>query len=361
MADSDGGLGALLDFREGIVRMEGGNSVRDAARGESGVALILVLGIVVLLSLLVLSALAISQSGGRLSKISRDRIAAAYQAEGGSDMAYWLLSEDIRSHRNRSLEVDYDLEAEERVMADGRLRSLGEMDGFSISYRIFDAASGLDVSGSYPEKKFSLYAQEASSRSDADTSEAAKAFIGALGDYVDSNALIRAVGGFERDNYAATGKSPLPRNGPMQYREEALWVPGCVRFTRVDEYGIVSSFRLISPRGLRGIRGKSNFFATAPDDLALWGKLSPDELDLVLEARRSWLSTGGRLGDSLPPGIIGKLRRSFSFNESGYYTVVVDVSGVTDGARRVFTNTLRIYSRLQSSRVLRYYDWRFLQ
>jgi hypothetical protein len=343
-----------------MIRQQRQNT-RKTGDGESGVALILVLGIVVLVSLLVLSALAISQGSGRLSKISRDRIAAAYQAEGGSDMAYWVLSEDIRLHPNRALGTVGDTVENERVMADGRLHSLGTIDDFAISYRVMDAASGLDVTGGTPERQFAFYPLRASALSDADTAEAAKAFIGALGDYVDSNNLLRAVGGFETDDYANAGMSPLPRNGQMQYREEALWIPGAARFIQTDASGALSTVRLIPPRGLRAIRGKSSFFSATPNDLALRTTLSEDDLDLVLKARQAWFSDGAPITDRLSPEIISNLRRVFSFKESGYYTVYVEVKGVTDGTRRVFTSALRIYSRFHSGSVARYYDWRFLQ
>jgi hypothetical protein len=50
-------------------------------------------------------------------------------------------------------------------------------------------------------------------------------------------------------------------------------------------------------------------------------RLSEDELAIVLEARRAWREDQVLLSDSLDADLLGRIKSSFSFSESGLATI----------------------------------------
>ena len=328
---------------------------------EKGIALIVVLTLIVLLSLLTFSTATFSQISYRLSSINRDRLKSTYWAESAASRTMWLLASDIIKHPTRALgAVDEDEDEMERFLADGSVHMIKNEDEAEIKVKIYDAATGLDISGSNPIKV--LQKNKTVFEDDKDKLEEYKYFLNSVLDYVDSNDFVHLNGGFEKDDYKAEGMAPLPRNYAFQYREEILWVPEIEKFFTPNKDGVISVFRLISPKGLPPIRGNSNFFSeTNSNSMQLNTGLEKGEIDSIFKARKDLLKSKTSLADSLDQDVLNKVKSKYSFRESGFYTFIVEASPGKGMAGRIFTCTIRLTRNIAGGKELRYYDWRFLR
>jgi len=92
-------------------------------------------------------------------------------------------------------------------------------------------------------------------------------------------------------------------------------------------------------------------------------KLTPDETELVLNARSQWAKERIPLEENLPIDMVTRLRRYFDFKESGIYNLVVEapVAGGTANAKRVLVVTLPLSRSLTRGKNLEYYEWHFLR
>jgi hypothetical protein len=272
-----------------------------------------------------------------------------------------MLTSDIAKHPGRSLGSDKEEEEEEeRFLADGSVHKIKNDEGAEITVKIYDAASGIDISGSNPVKF--LQKHKTAYEDDEEKLEDYKFFLNSVLDYVDSNDFVHMNGGFEKDDYEAEGMEPLPRNYAMQYREEMLWIPDVEKFFTPNKDGVMNAFRLIPPKGLPPIRGNSNFFSENNEDLMrLETGLEKDEVESVFKARNELLESKTSLTDSLDEEVYRKVKGKYSFRESGFYTFLVEASPGKNMAGRIFTCTIRVGRTLAGGKELRFYDWRFLR
>ena len=327
---------------------------------EKGIALIVVLTLVVLLSLLTFSTATFSQISYRLSTINRDRIQSAYWAESAASRIMWLLASDIKRHPTRALAGDDEEEEMERFLANGSTHTIKNEYEADIKVKIYDAATGIDISGSNPIKY--LQKNKTAFEDDKDKLEEYKYFLNSVVDYVDTNDFVHLNGGFEKDDYKAEGMAPLPRNYAFQYREEILWIPEIENFFTPNKDGLISAFRLIPPRGLPAIRGNGNFFSeTDKNAMQLKTGLEKDDVNSIFKARKDLLKSRTSLADSLDQDILSKVKGKYSFRESGFYTFVIEASPGKGMAGRIFTCTIRLTRNITGGKELRYYDWRFLR
>lgn len=51
----------------------------------------------------------------------------------------------------------------------------------------------------------------------------------------------------ESQHYRSAGVPVLPRNRPLQFREELLWLPGAGKLYPPSENGVLDAIRLIPP------------------------------------------------------------------------------------------------------------------
>ncbi|NOY75333.1 MAG: hypothetical protein GXP32_06035 [Kiritimatiellaeota bacterium] len=334
--------------------------MRDVETSEDGMVLIIALGLIALVSLLALSMVSYSKSAYRLSSVESGRVMASYSAEGAAARMIWLLRDDIAKHPNRVLGTGGEVEDfAPRYPADGTEYEFVGEDGATVSVSLSDAASGVDVSGTSPNIRLRAFLY--SYRNDNEWRIRYESFLNALGDYVDTNDLSRQNGGRERADYSAAGKYPLPRNGPIRYKWEICWTPGCSEFFKPDNYGRMSDFRVVAPRGLVQPRGRVNFFSATRKELRAFAKLSDTEVDAAVEARSAWTRAKEPLSENLPVGLLGRLRGRFAFRESGCYALLVKAPVGMDGGVRVLSVILRVNRYLATRKNLEYYEWRFLR
>lgn len=331
-------------------------------KNERGAALIIVLGLITLLSLMIVSIITFSQTSYQLSRISTDRSQSAYWAESAIARTIWMLHYDGTKHPSRSLgSQDEELSQNniERFLADGSFHDSKINTDGQVKVAIFDAVSGVDISGSNPTRY--MKRNQEYFADDDQAYEDYKFFLNSIDDYVDSNDFVHLNGGFESQDYEGEGMAPLPRNYAMQYREEISWIPEFGKFFSPDHYGRLSEFRIIAPKGMRQLRGNENFFSADKNQLKFRASLDDEQLSAVLKARNSWTSEKTPLSENLSPDMVSKLQQNFSFRESGYYTFIVIASPGKKMVGRVFTCTIQITNTLSLSSNLRYYEWRFLK
>ncbi len=345
----------MLDWRADWLggKADGSSSVagRDAVR-ESGSALVVVVALIALASVLAASSVALSRKSRHMTAALAGKTYSAYVAEGASSRIQWLIAFDRRMHPQRTLgmSVAEDDVAETRYMADGKYREM-DYHGVPVRYRIGDMASGVDVSGPGALANLSTL----KSLYEGDTLERYEAFLDKFEDYGDSNDLVR-LKGMEADGYAESGLGPLPRNRPLEFKEEILLIPGALEFFQADAGGRLSSIRVVPPRNLPRVGSQNNFFGASKETIMASCGMSQEDAEMVVQARDLWFENGSDISLSLDVGVFTQLRSKFSFNESGFYSIEVDSSPRKDRAGRKLHLTCRISNQFANPGT-RYYEW----
>ena len=324
--------------------------------GDRGSALIVVLSVVAVLALMVAHITVSSEVAAREAKVAAERSRLKYVAESASERAFWMLLVDRRKQSNRSLGVtpaEAEGEQEESWMAAGRAHSIAVGDR-RAEVRILDADRGLDVSGQNPSAALRTFLL--GDNPDFETTTVVERFLDVLLDYIDSgDGDLARLNGRERPDYQAEGWPDLPRNGPLQFREELLWT-GAVAdlLTVVGENlaveDVMSGVRLIPPTGRTFPRNsKPSFFSASSLLLQRRANLSAEELTQVLAARQAWQDGKEDLFASLAPDLASRLRQQFAFSESGVVTLVA-TAWAEDGEMRRDLEVTRECQRLSGAR-----------
>ncbi len=333
--------------------METGPEIRLIARranrarrssGERGMALVAVLGVLAVVAVMAAHLTLITEISARESRVSAERSRLRYVAESAADRAMWMHLVDRRLFSNRTL-GQTDLAREESGldgwMLDGRPH---EIEGALCSVSLVDADRGIDLNGKDLEDVLTNQGDP----EDEALQDRIRDFLDIARDYMDENDLTRLYGK-EKEDYIAEGQPTLPRDAPMQYREEAFWLAGW------DEI-LFGNVRLIPPAGLRfpntKRRGKPPFFSSSAGMIRERGRLDESDLQLVLEARQSWLADGVPLDEALDGDLLGRIRSNFSFTETAIATFVVEASSKDGLIRR----QLRITRDCNVSRSSAYND-----
>lgn len=320
---------------------------------EKGAALVTVLCFVVLVAMITASAVTISQISNYTSRTSADRSVSAYFAEGAAARVQWLIMADKKKFSSRVLgETEYDREEQERFLADGTLHKI-DYYGTEIDVIIYDMSSGYDISDDNPARQ--LVRQNAALTDDTELKEAFSAFTDCVRDYADKDDFLQ-LKGMEKSAYTAKGLYPLPRNGRFQFREEIMLIPGFGKFYQPDSYGRIPSFRVIPPLNMQRIGQGNDFFSASREQIMSRCAFSSEQGDKVIEARDRWKNERIPLGQSLDPGLLTILKSRFSFNESGFFTILVEASPGQYRAKRILAASMQIGNQVTAPGI-RYYEW----
>ncbi len=287
---------------------------------ESGIALIAVLCMILVVSILAASAVAMSQYAAFESSTFTGFTRSFYVAEGAAARIRWLLMADRRKYTNRNLDsISEELDDSERYLADNVIHNLNYYER-PISFQIEDMMSGIDISGSSPDSSLNgLFKQDVTQPADPEF----VMFCARLHDYADRNDLL-SVNGMEKGGYQQQELYNLPRNNKLQFAQEIMYVPGFDEYFTIDKYGRIPMFRLIPPEKMNNTRGRPNLFASPPELIKSKCKLTDREMEQVTEAMKKWKTDNTPLAESLEPGLKTKLTTYFSTMESGFYTLVIN-------------------------------------
>ena len=322
--------------------------------GERGIALIMVLGILAVTGVMAAHVAVVSKVTGREAWVAARRGELKYAAESAADRAFWLYLADRAAFGNRQLgRVDPGRETSETEpwMLDGSPHTLAWRD-HAVEIRLYDADAGLDVAGMDPEALRNLLRTDV--EDDSEAAVAVDVFVDVLADYTDTNDFER-LHGKEQADYAADDLHDMPRNGPLQFRDEIHWleeslpVLGNPDVAAVAAAGTQPFVRLVPPPGMTFAAkqasgpsrssGKPSFFASAPALLAHLAQLTDTELETVLAAQDAWKTDGIPLRESLEAGLFARVQAAFGLQESGVVTIVATAVSAAGEVRRGFQAT----------------------
>lgn len=325
---------------------------------ERGIALITVLLILAFLFALTLAIVATGELSYRIAVSSARSHRNSYEAESQLTRTMWNVVYDINKYGgNRKLGFKDDLgskeqEEEIRYLADGK-PLITETEDKIITVVLQDAMRGFDFSGSITALKISEINKQVNLPADATEEERQplQDFLDKLVDYTDLNDFHRD-NGLEKEGYMEESGFDLPRNAPIEFAEEVLWIPGieealfAQRNTLQYDFGDKKfNFKVSDYLSAVPYRGKSyprnvkpNFFSATDYQIMQLAQLEPSELIEVLKAREDWYKEGINLEESIPE-LYAKLSTVFSFSESKIYRIRVQVSN-KDGSGMVNSETI---------------------
>lgn len=291
-------------------------------------ALVVVMGTAAVAAVMAAHVMLISETVAREAAVASERQALRYDAEGAADRAFWMHLVDRRLVADRSLGVaspEREILDAEPWMLDGRPHRL---EGTAATVRLSDALQGISFAGPQPAQEL----RDLADPTDTERQEAVDVFLDVVADYVDADDLTH-LHGLERDGYADAGLAGLPRDAPIEFREEVYWLPGWQDVL----YGPV---QVIPPPGIpltQVGRGPAlpPFFSSAPGVLEQRGGFDPAELAMVLEARRLWQEQGVPLDQSLDAALLGQVKARFSLTESPVATIEVEAVSASGVSRRL--------------------------
>ena len=289
-------------------------------------AIVMVLGVIAVVLLMVVHAMAICEVIGRESYTTASRTHLRYQAESAADHAYWMHLVDRRMFPNRNLGAEdaardsYDLEP---WMADRREHRVFDTNCF-VYINTVEKTVRLD--------KLNTFKANVSS-DDTEQLELINRFLDVLNDYTDSDSMARFYGKEDGD-YAEEGYGALPRNAAIQFAEEVFWLDGWRDVLKTE-------ITLVPPKGKTlDTSAKTSFFSASPYEIQTSLDLSDEDLEAVLEARDKWMSDGTLLSDSLDAGLYANIRMKFNFREVNVAEYTVS-SATENGELRVVYDVVR--------------------
>ena len=304
-------------------------------RKERGIALIMVLGVLVVVGLMAGHIAVLSETVDAESRVAALRSGLKYAAESAADRALWFHLVDRRLFKKRRLGLDMSerdaADLEEAWMLDGKTHEFKE-SGCRVALR--DAIAGLDFSGNKAASKLRplLIAPEAEEEERVGVED----FLDVLADYIDPDDALH-LNGKEIGDYQADGYANLPRNGPLQFREEVHWLDG-------SEIILTGSGRprIVPPAGLAFPKSKQKripFFSSSRAEIERAAKVSPEEAEQLVLARTRFQTLGELLEENLDPHLLQLAYSNFSFDESVIVTVIAEASSPTGEVKRVLRVT----------------------
>ncbi len=285
---------------------------------EQGVALVATLCALFTAGLLAAAVTAISQINTIDVGTTIQYARSAYVAEGASNRIIWLITADRFNYDTVEVgEVSYDDYDTDRYIADGVTHTL-DYYGVPVEFTISDVVSGFmssDVSS-----EFDYITQQEENLDMTDTIEELEY---RYEDYTDSGDELADSSSYEVSDYETEyGIDILPRNASMQYREEFLYIPGFRDVFPTDSDGRFTEFMLIPPIDMSISDAESpSIMGATKLQLMSRGGLEEEDAEEVLEAIAEYRSDNTLMSESLEIDTITMLKQSFSWEESGNYTI----------------------------------------
>lgn len=283
---------------------------------ESGMALLMVMGVLSACMLLISHIMLVSSVISKESYMISTKGLLRYQAESAAETAFWMHLTDRRLYSNRTLgqgETDALRENSDFGcwMLDGRPHPF---DDDRVYVYLQSAENGLKPSSLENDLKMGYDLAD-----DADHIAEIDQFVAAYKDYIDEDDLLN-INGYEADDYASAGFPTLPRNAPMQFKQEFFWLPDW-------NYIIREEICIIPPLGVTydfGRNKKPSIFSASDASICARLNIAPgsSELDSIHEALQRWKDDGTALEDSLDIDLLTTIKSHFDFNEPGLALVV---------------------------------------
>lgn len=293
---------------------------------ESGIALILVVSILAVVSVMATHMVVVSRVSAVEAKVLSDRHRLRHAAESAAERAFWLYLCDRKrfpaDHANLLSEAP---PAEGRGggdpwLADGTSHRFELDSDGSATVTVRDANRGYSLQGKNPHNRIRQLFQN------LEENEQLRAFLDRLADYVDEDGNTR-LDGLERAEYEALGFPQLPRNGPLEFREELLWIPGLAEaFGRPgEEFGaggdVLDLFQPLPPEGDSFPNARPSVFSASPALLRYKLDSGLGEAESILRAFQRARTENLPLDTLLDPATIQRVQQEFTTGESGIVVV----------------------------------------
>lgn len=340
-----------------------------------------VLSLLLLIALITSTIVTISLTSSAQSSAFTEYEKSMLLAEGASARIYWLILNDRILHPNRdpgAITIDNKTDnkanpaknnsdkenGKPEFLADGTEHHISYY-GYNITFVISDMMSGFDVSGFSPENNLNDAKNLKKTKEGEQTENSAveevdpefTIFQNRLRDYIDVDSLVR-VDGMEKDEYKTLGLYNIPRNDKMQYREEVLFIPDAKKYFNPDEYGRLSTIKLILPQRNAGQNQQLNIFAVDASIIKAKIKCTDNELEQIQKALESWKKDQIPLNDSLPLALLTKLKQNFTFQESGFYNITIRASTNDTNQGRLLSISMKIMQSITPDGIS-YYEWTY--
>jgi hypothetical protein len=283
---------------------------------ESGMALLMVMGVLSACMLLISHIMLVSGVVSKESYMISTKGLLRYQAESAAETAFWMHLTDRRLYSNRTLgqsETDALRENSDFGcwMLDGRPHPF---DNDRVFVYLQSGENGIKPTSLESDLK-----QGYDLADDADLIAQIDQFVAAYKDYIDEDDLLN-VNGYEANDYAADGFPTLPRNAPMQFKQEFFWLPDW-------SYIIQEDICIIPPMGITydfGKNKKPSIFSASDASICARLDIAFDsaELDAIHDALQRWKDDGTPLEDSLDFDLLTTIKANFDFTEPGLALVV---------------------------------------
>jgi hypothetical protein len=217
-------------------------------------------------------------------------------------------------------------------------------------------ASGFNISGSSGAQALQALIQAYSMSPAIVTS--IKVFMDRFSDYINSGLGGRSANGMNKDDYTSMGLSPLPRNDQLEYKDEVLWIPGAGDIFTPNQFGRLSELNIIPPHGMYFYANKINFFSADKAMIMAQCNFNADEANAIIQGRDNWLKGDSNLSiyNFIDTNYMMKLTQQFSFQDSGYYTLVISASQGEGYYERMMIVSLKIGTTI-SDNGIQYYEY----
>ncbi len=271
----------------------------ESERFQSGIALVLVLFMLSVVSVLLIASVTRTQALNRVAAGIAEHARNRYAAEAAAYVALWNQGENELAQLTSSATPDntVDMESEDDAPTfslDGRVHDLTIGD-VHCRIALADACDGFDPTSENVGDRLKSRMQ----RADSEIGELINAFCDSLGDYLDGDDFAR-LNGREASGYNAQSEGiQLPRNGPLQYVEEVLWIatPELVELLKSNEVAPVHLLRIFGTPAPAGVRNKPSFAGKPiPEDAGwFWQLLIPltgEDAGRIASGWQNWRRDG---------------------------------------------------------------------
>lgn len=313
------------------------------------------LGVLSVITVMALHVTTSSEVAALEAKVLADRGLLKYVAESAADRAFWLLLTDRRNpDRAVAPELGADVAPEDVPWEINGAPHALDVGGIRVQVEMPDAdRGGLVLSGKGWQGK--LQGELARMATDDDERrEALELFLDVLKDYVDRGDEVHPRGK-ERPDYENEGYPSMPRNGELQYREEAFWLDGlgdAIPGMATENPGLLDRelIRLIPPAGLQlPSQGKPSIYSAGRLPALFRASMSSDELLAVEEAILRSRAENTTLEELLDPELLGKVGAHFSTQRKGKTSGIVTIRSTAE--RAGIQRELRVTRDTRSLRV----------
>ena len=296
------------------------NNTPKASTSDCGMALILVLGIISVVTVMVAHLTSVVEIIAKEAKVQSEKEALRYKAESIAGETLWMYFTDRRLFSNRRLGQNLDTTGRADVdfepwMMDRRPHLFNSLNG--VSY-----LTAGDGGFTFKDQK-SL--KEDIDETDTELLEDTEIFLDVLNDYADKDDLVK-LNGMESSEYDDEGFYTMPRNDSMQYRAEFYWLPNWQNIIQ-DPIAIVPpENKTLSDSS----NSKPSIYACSDTEISQqFEELTDAELESIKNARNEWITNGTALDESLDSDLYAEIAQKFSFKE-GFVAILYAIAYSSD-------------------------------